>query len=515
MKRSNYMSQQELARVARPTLPRSVFNRSHSHRTTFDAGFLYPVYVEEVYPGDTWNVNCQLFAWLTTPHRPVFDEMRVDLHWFFVPNRLTWDHWEDFITGAGDVTYETPVVDADGGHASLDLFDYLDVPWTADYDIIAFPARAYRLIWNTWYRRQQIQDEITVETGDGPDDKAGYPLLRRNKYADYFTTCLPQPQAGNAPTLGLGGTAPVVSDGNAMRFNSTLTGAFQMTTTGASALISQNWGSASGSAVIVFDDQGLEVDLTQVAGFSLNAWRETVALQHLLELDQRGGQRYVESLRMHFSVAPEDYRLQRPELLGGCSTTVDFTPVPKTSQDGTDPLGHIGALAKTQGSHRGFNYSANEHGWIIGLISTRSDLTYFQGVRREYSRRDRDEYYFPSFAHLGEQPVYRKEIYAVGADSHNSEYVWGYNERFSELRFAQNKLTGLFRKSLANGFETWSLAQTLAYIPELNSAFLEEDPPMDDVVLAPDEPHFYLDLHFEAKAARVMPTYSVPGLEKL
>lgn len=560
--------QHSFSAIPRAMIPRSVFDRSHSVKTTFDEGRLVPVYLEEVLPGDSFKLDVNLFCRLTSPLQvPIVDDMDLDIHFFYVPFRLLWDNWERMNgqqDNPGDSTdYMTPIIKLDcksGLKATWaqSVQDYFGVPLTnnasGSLDILAFPFRAYNLIYNEWYRDQNLQHSAPVWKGEdetekqkvykadgsvvemteaeywnlGPagngDTVEGGTLKRRAKRHDYFTSCLPWPQKGPGVELPLGGVAPVSLYGTTGTAASvgTLTDVMQPFLTGPSGTSPGWWGFKEGENARSFATTSgttweagkigiLGADLSSATAATINSLRQAFQLQKLYERDARGGTRYTEILRAHFGVVSPDARLQRPEYLGGSTQRVVINPVTQTSAtNDTTPQANLAAFGVTGSSKRGFRKSFVEHGLIIGLVSVRSNLTYQQGLNRFLSRRTRFDFYWPALAHLGEQAVLNKEIYAQGTEK--DDEVFGYQERWSEYRYHPSMITGKMRSTINTPLDFWHLGQKFDELPKLNSDFIVENAPLGRCVAVPSEPHFLLDIFFSCKAARPMPVYSVPGL---
>jgi len=516
------------SRAPQANIPRSTFNRSHGCKTTFNEGYLVPILADEMLPGDTFNLNLHAFVRMATPIFPLMDNLYFETFFFSVPYRLVWDNWEKFNgfqTDPGDSTdFVIPKLDDDeGAYASGSIFDYFGIPpgiaGVNPMQINALHFRAYNLIWNEWFRDENLQDSVTVSLGNGPDDPDAYTLLRRGKRYDYFTSCLPFPQKGPDVSLPLGSTAPVVSDGNVPSWNNAGSAAvnlpFKPETTGTNSNIEWSGDITTGGNGFYFGAAtGLEVDLTTATAATINDLRLAFQTQKLYERDARGGTRYTEIIRSHFGVVSPDMRLQRPEYLGGGSSPILVNPVAQTTQAGTptfkDGLGNLGAYAVCAPQGHGFTYSATEHCLIVGLVSVRADLNYQQGLERMWSRQTRLDYYWPALSHIGEQAVLNKEIYAAGTA--NDDLVFGYQERYAEYRYKPSLITGLFRSSASGTLDSWHLAQDFATPPVLNDEFIEEDAPMSRVLAVTTEPHFLFDGFFSYKCARPMPVYSVPGL---
>lgn len=512
------------SQIPSTNIPRSSFDRTHGYKTTFDSGFLIPFYVDEALPGDTFNCHAQLFARMETPIVPIMDNLYLETFYFAVPVRLLWEHWENFNgqeDKPGDSTdYLVPTINSpSGGWAYASLADYFGLPTrVSNISVNSLHFRAYNLIWNEWFRDENLQDPVPVPTDDGPDSNSDFVLLRRGKRHDYFTSCLPWPQKGPGVELPLAGNAPVV-----VPFKTSPGGEIKNASLGAAG-IQFNSGVYTAAVplmdghpipytdnVLIQGAGGVYADLSDVTAATINSLRQAFQIQRLLERDARGGTRYTEILRSHFGVISPDARLQRPEYLGGSSTRVTITPVAQTdSSNSTSPQGNLAAFGYVSDGKGGFTKSFVEHCVIIGLLNVRADLTYQQGIDRMWSRRTRWDYYWPSLAHLGEQAVLNKEIFAQGTSA--DEDVFGYQERWSEYRYFPSKITGKFRSSDPQSLDIWHLSQKFDSLPALNDEFIEDNPPVDRVIAVPSEPQFKLDCYIRLKCARPMPVYSVPGL---
>lgn len=520
MHRNPSVMRHQFSQVPRAEIPRSTFDRSHGYKTTLNAGLLVPIFVDEALPGDTFNVRGTLFGRLNTPIYPIMDNMFLDTFFFAVPLRLLWDNWERF-NGAQDnpddsIDFTIPkMVAPAGGYVGSSLEDYFGLPvGVAGFSHSALWHRAYNLIWNEWYRDQNLQDSLPVNTGDGPDLPSDYTLQRRGKRHDYFTSCLPWPQKGPGVQLPLGTSAPIISDESFPTMHSVNnTGKGFWTQTGGVV----NWSTGSAGTNVEqhkWENTGMMADLSQAASATINSLRQAFQIQKIFERDARGGTRYTELIKAHFGVTSPDARLQRPEYLGGGTTPVNISPIPQTSASGAyadSPQGNLAAMGTALGGGHGFTMSFTEHCIIIGLVSVRADLTYQQGLDRMFSRKTRFDFYWPSLSHIGEQAVLQKEIYATGVPAQD-DVVFGYQERYAEYRYKPSKITGLFRSTSPTPLDAWHLSQEFSTAPVLDASFIQEDPPVDRVIAVPTEPHFLLDTFTSLRCARPMPVYGVPGL---
>lgn len=501
------------ATVPRAEIPRSSLDRSHGHKTTLDAGYLYPIYMDEVIPGDTVTVNPTIFCRMNTPIFPVMDNAFISTFFFFIPNRLLWQNWERF-NGQQDkptdsTDYLVPhIVTPVGGYDFGTVYDHFGIPpKVAGLKHQALWNRGYCKVWNDWFRDQNLQDSIDYPMDDGPDDPTFYTLLKRGKRHDYFTSCLPWPQKGPAVQLPLGERAPVATDapgGGQTGAWSTSYDSFQNLRTGATDL------ALSSSSQVAPEAGALYADLSEATAATINALRQSFAVQKLFERDARGGTRYIEVVKAHFGVTSPDMRLQRSEFLGGGKTAVNIAPVAQTTEQGVGQLGQLGAVGTALGRGNGFTHSFTEHGIIIGLACVHADLTYQQGLHRMWSRETRWDYYWPALSHIGEQAVLNKEIFAQGTAA--DEEVFGYQERHAEYRYKPSLITGVFRSSHPQSLDAWHYAQDFATLPTLSAEFIEENPPIARTVGVQDEPLFKADMWFQERWARGMPTQSIPGL---
>ena len=565
----------QFVELPKTSIPRSVFNRSHGYKTAMPVGKLIPFFVDEVLPGDTFNLKTAMLARLSTPIVPFMDNLYIRTFYFFVPNRLLWEHWEamngdqksgptastDYMVPQGNISF------ASGGVPIGSIGDYMGLPTglsSGSLMVSELPLRAYSLIWNEWFRDENLQDAVNIDkntgryfvgdssiTSSNSDNVVWYQNLPLpvDKFHDYFTSALPWPQKGPGVEISLGGSAPVIGDLSATSLFANWAVANDNNKlnprSGTSQIIlqtqnqhiagdgaSQSWSLLGGSTGPIINSDthskdfdinvnkvgmngvtGLVANLSESTPISINDLRQAFQIQKLYERDARGGTRYTEILRSHFGVVSPDARLQRPEYLGGGKIRINVNPVQQTSRtdesSGT-PHGILNAYNIGFYSLHCFTKSFVEHGFIIGLVCVQSDLTYQQGLNRMWSRKARFDYYWPVFAHLGEQAILNKEIYAQGNDQ--DDEVFGYQERYAEYRYFPSMITGQLRSTSPTPLDVWHLAEKFETLPKVNNQFLMDHTPIERVVAVTDEPPIILDAWFDMKCVRPMPVYSTPGL---
>lgn len=568
---SKRATQHNFALSPQNQIPRSSFKRSHTVKTTLDAGRLVPFYIDEVYPGDTFNCKATLFGRMATPIVPAMDNAYMDTFFFFVPYRLLWKHWKEFngenpLAGYQSKEYEVPQMTATNAQVQT-LWDYFGFPTDVKnkLSVSAFPFRAYWKIYNDWFRDENLQNAVSIQTGaplsasstdddayggDATQDATTVQCFYRGKRHDYFTSALPWPQKGPGVELPLGQTASVSGSlpvsGSLSVSAGTSSNIFDGVSLNEKSVSLGNRGSGADPSNSVFlssngdssshfnilqkfvtisgqtadashataDASKAVVDLSSATAITINSLRSAFALQRFYEKDARGGTRYTEIIRSHFGVISPDARLQRSEYLGGDSTPIMFNPVQQTSAtNDTSPQGNLSAYALMSTRVHGFNKSFTEHGIVIGLCNIRTDLSYQQGINKTWLRQTREEFYWPSFAHLGEQAVLNKEIYAQGTEADNQ--VFGYQERYAECRYHPSIITGKMRSTYAQSTDVWHFAQKFDALPALNGEFIQDQASyqaIKRISAVQDEPQFYLDAYLDLKCARPMPVYGIPGM---
>lgn len=557
-------------------MKRTKFDRSHVYKTTFDSGKLIPIFVDEVLPGDTTRMSVNYFARLATPIKPIMDNIYLDWFFFFVPNRLVWEHWQNFCFEQEDpddsTDYVIPTVSATGNSENAyigSLWDYFGLPVNTSGNlsgISALPFRGVYLIWNEWFRDENLQKSVKIQKGDtnevlnsaraseqpswvfssGTSIVPGLACPPRGKRHDYFTSALPWTQKGPGVSVGLAGTASIVepsplsdyfltSNSNQLAAVSAYGGDASSSggrrVTSGSDTITFNRGSGSGWSSVggfagnasgnvdvhAYPGSNLltnnsYVDLDTSSIFTINSLRTAFQMQKFYERLARGGSRYTEVLRSFFGVVSPDARLQRPEFLGSFTKMVNVNPIAQTSAtDDTSPQGNLSAYGVTAAKFHGFTKSFVEHGYVFGFVCARADLTYQQGINKMWLRSTVYDFYWPTFAHLGEQAIELREIYAQG--SKDDATVFGYQERYAEYRYKPSQITGKFRSSVVNGsLDKWHLSQFFNNAPTLNEEFIIENPPIERIIAVPSEPEFLLDIGFRYTTVRPMPMFGTPGL---
>jgi hypothetical protein len=525
---------------------RSCFKRNSDHKTTFDAGDLIPIYVDEVLPGDTFSMDMSALVRMTTPIFPTMDNAAIDFYFFYTPTRILWDHWKELngenreTAWAQKVEYSVPQVkmtkaNHPDGWDTGSIADYMGIPTkVTDISVNALPFRAYGMIWNEFFRNQNTTAPTLVETDDsdtegdnnGTSDnkqaiKGGKPL-KAEKYFDYFTGCLPAPQKGEPVTLPISGNAPVKLFTNGELNNESeeavhfLSGEptknglanFQSTQTNRNVAVAYGLKENGSDTVIAW----LGTDLSKTTAATINQLRQAFQIQKLLEKDARGGTRYREVLREHFGVISPDSRQQVPEYLGGYRMPINVNQVVQTSQTSSEsPQGNVAAMSVTTMNQSMFTKSFTEHGYIIGLAVARYDQTYQQGLERMWSRKTRFDYYWPVLANIGEQAVLNKEIYLQGNQADNEAF--GYQEAWADYRYKPSRVSGKFRSNASGTLDSWHYAQNYAALPTLTSDWMHSgNAELKRTLAVQDEPNFIGDFYFMCKTTRAMPVFSIPGL---
>ena len=547
------MSRNENTRFAlNPTnldIARSTFRRDHSVKLSFNVGDVIPFYVDEVLPGDTFQLKTSMVARLQTLLTPMMDNLYLDTYFYFVPNRIVWQHWRELM---GENTqsawiptteYSVPQVTAPSGGWSIgSIADYMGIPTgVANLSVNALPFRAYALIMNEWFRDENLSDPLNIPVDDatlaGSNGtnyitdvvKGGMPF-KAAKFHDYFTSALPTPQKGPDVSIPVSGgsnypvqtlpldipgspTAPLrVKTFDEMPYN--VIGINKSTSPQpGSVWASQN--TTSGGADFFVPTNLWAINDGSVSAATINQLRMAFQVQKLYEKDARGGTRYIEILKSHFGVTSPDARLQRPEYLGGNRIPVNINQVVQNSATQTDgtPLGDTAAFSVTTDVHGDFIKSFVEHGFVIGVMVARYDHTYQQGLERFWSRKGRLDYYWPVFANIGEQAVLNKEIYAQGNGT--DDEVFGYQEAWADYRYKPNRVTGEMRSQAPQSLDVWHLGDDYSKLPSLSDSWIQEDSAVVNRVIAVSEENsnqLWADIFIKNKCTRAMPMYSIPGL---
>lgn len=543
-------NQSHFATVPRAEIERSKFDRSHTRKQTMNSDLLYPIYYDEVLPGDTFNMRLFSLARLVAPIKPLMDNLYADVFFFYVPNRLLSSKWEGIMGQQPDPDTDvssyalTPLRFTSTSIAAKSLHDYLGFNVKASgftKDVSPLYHLAYNFIWNEFFRDENLQDPVYFDAAEPTAySPANFTLLARGKRHDYFTSALPWPQKGPDVELPVGGQADLVGT-PAIDFSPDTTTFYATTaqSTGGAAYGTLQSGGSTSTVTLSSGPTGADTDfripltvtwpttgitfgpgtyadLSTAAGVTINAFREAFQVQRLYERDARGGTRYIESLLSHFGVVSPDFRLQRPEYLGGGSSKVTISPIPQTSQTATTPLGTLGATGYFSHSGTGFVKSFVEHGVILGLMAVRADLTYQQGLHRSYNRFSRLDFAYPVLAHLGEQAILNQEIFmqgdAVVSGPNIVDYEpFGYQERYAEYRYKPSEICGEFRSDYAQSLDVWHVAQDFANLPVLNEEFIKSNTPMARVLSVTTQDQFEVDMSFKLICGRPLPMYGVPG----
>lgn len=531
-----FVNNNRFAQVPTPKFSRSMFKRIFGNKFTFDEGKLFPIFVDEVYGGDTIQGNLNTFIRMTTPLTPTMDNIEFDLHCFFIPSRLVMSDYYKMMGEQVNPTDSTnvlvPVVSCPtGGYTEHSLADYFGLPTKVDIpddDLpIALPFRAYNLIYNDWFRDENLQDSLPVNTSLDDDDYSDYTIVRRNKKHDYFTSCLPFAQKGEAVNLPLGGQANLVypdTPDDVYIINNDLD--WSRSTGGLRAEPSQPnpkfVTTPAGNGQVyhkhTINKSLLEsgyADLTEATSITINSLREALSIQHILERRARSGTRDVEILQSTYGVSPSDDRMQRPELISVARSSLNINTVTQTSETTSNsPLGDLSAVGTIRSSIN-INYSAVENGFIMVLASARADNSYQQGMAKMWNKRSFLDILDPLRAHIGEQPVLRKEIFTTDDTDYNNE-VFGYLPNFDDLRFGRNQITGGFRSNAQDSFDIWHYSQEFssANPPVLGAEFIKQNAPVERTLAVLDVPQFFGDMYFSSKYTRVLPVHSIPGLKR-
>lgn len=548
---ANRNTESHFSQIPRANIRRARFKRDYSNTTTINEGEIVPIYVDEVLPGDTVSLTQNSLVRMATPIYPVMDNCYLDIYYFFCPNRLVWEHWENLM-GQNDDSYWAPKTEysvpqltaPSGGWKQGTIADYMGIPTkVANISVNAMPLRAYARIWNEWFRDENLQQPVVQDTDDAnntgsntgtqlTDAQNGGLPLKAGKMHDYFTSCLPEPQKGEASAVPIsianmqvttGASDNSYDSGNPLRWKGNVEGT--------NNVLAVRLGGNRNNETVAKEDTGTSTypgyDLrpSNLIAYSngaetnitINELRQAIAIQHILEADARGGTRYTELLKNEFGVTSPDSRLQRTEYIGGNRIPININQViQQSATDQTSPQGNTAAYSLTTSRNKMMSYSATEHGYILGLAVIRVDHSYQQGLRRMWSRKRRFDFYHPMLANLGEMEVLNKEIYCQGKDEDDD--VFGYQEAWADYRYHPNMVTGEMRSNYDQSLDAWHYADYYKKLPVLSSEWIQEGKENIDRTIAVQSEishQFIANFYFDQTWTRPMPIYSIPGLEKI